>query len=449
MTATVRQIRAEIRTARRNNRDAHARRDRNDNLYMLLLGILIYGGILVQAVRRMIRTPPEGPAALPNLPAAQWLVLGCAVLALGLLMRGLLLFGPVVAGSPFQFWLLSTPLDRKGLLGRRFWWSAGLATAFGALFGLALSALLRAGSDGKVLTTVVGATLTLTVFAVSVLLQAKANEGRPLSNTLIVAGALLAAAAAGLSVPTIDLPLVTVAIAVVPVVLVVQALFALGRLDRAALASGTEILTTTRAAVTWLDITMFSGISATRRWRRIGRVTSRPMRGTRYQAMLSAELIRVLRNRRSLLVWLGLLIAPYAAARVIPALFVPLVELVVCTIAVSPFASGLRSAGRSPALRRSLGGTDALIRLAHVVLPAVMALLWTAFAVPATGFAWAVLLVPVGAVAYAYRRATQPPMEYSGAAVDTPFGFFQPDVFRQMSRGPLLLLVLAAIQLNL
>jgi hypothetical protein len=445
---TVRQIRSEIRAARLRSRPVEARREHSDNVYMVLLGVLIYGGILVQAVRRMVASPPVGPA-LPNLAIAQWLVVGSAVLGLGLVVRALLVFGPVVAGGPFQFWLLSTPLNRRSLLSIRFWWMAVIGTVSGGLFGLAFSALLRADLSGKVLSTAAGATMTATVFAVCVLSQEKAKDGRGLSATLIGAGLAIAAAGVFWTPPAIDLPTALTGIAVVPVVAIVQAYRAIGRLDRAALASGTEILSATRTAATWLDISMFTSVAATRKWRRIGRVASRPLRATGYQAMLFADIRRLSRARAAFYVWAGLLLVPYAVARLLPEPFVPLIQLVICTIAVSPFASGLRNVCRSVALRRSLGGSNTGLHLTHLIAPTVMAVVWTALTGAATGFALATFVVPIGAVGFAYRRATQPSMDYSGAAVDTPLGLVQPNMFRQLVRGPLLLVILAAVQLNM
>jgi hypothetical protein len=415
---------------------------------MVLLGLLIYGGILVQAVRRMVVAPPVGPE-LPNLAIAQWVLVGSAVLGLGLAIRALLVFGPVVAGGPFQFWLLSTPLSRRSLLGVRFWWMAIVATVSGGLFGLAGSALVRAELSGKVLSVVLGAAMTATVLAVCVLLQEKAKAGRGLSTGLVGSGVVIAAAGAFAQPPVIDPPIVLVAIAVVPVVAVIQAYRATNGLDRAALASGAEILSATQTAATWLDISMFTGIAATRKWRRIGRVTSKPLRGTHYQAMFVADVRRLTRARAALYVWAGLLLVPYAVARLLPEPFVPLVQLVICAIAVSPFASGLRNVCRSMAIRRSLGGSNAGLHVTHLIVPTVMALVWTALTGAATGFALATGIVPIGAVGFVYRRATQPSMDYSGTAVDTPFGLMQPDMFRQLVRGPLLLVILAAVQLNL
>ncbi|NRN69584.1 hypothetical protein GC106_68410 [Kibdelosporangium sp. 4NS15] len=446
--STVRAIRREMRAARLRSRPVQARRERSDNVYLVLLGILIYGGILVQAVRRMIAVPPAGPVP-PNLPVAQWLFVGCAVLGLGLLIRASLVFGPVVAGGPFQFWLLATPLRRQSLLSRRFWWTVVTAAVAGGLFGLASSALLRADSAGKLLSTSLGAGMTAGIVALCVLFQANRNEGRDVSTVLTTVGVLTVAAAVFVTPPVIDLPVVVAAVVIFPVIAVIQAYRTLGTLDRAALTSGTEILTATRVSVSWLDISMFTSIAAARKWRRIGRVASRPIRGTGYQAMLFADIRRLSRNRTAFLVWAGLLLTPYAADRLLPQAFVPTVQLVMCTIAVSPFAAGLRDIGRSAVLRRNLGGSDAGLRLVHLVAPVVSAVAWTLITSPATGFVVASLIVPVGAVGFAYRRATQPPTDYSGAAVDTPFGMVQPDLIRQLVRGPLLLLFIAAVQLYL
>ncbi|WP_415830197.1 DUF6297 family protein, partial [Kibdelosporangium persicum] len=221
----------------------------------------------------MIAVPPAGPVP-PNLPVAQWLFVGCAVLGLGLLIRASLVFGPVVAGGPFQFWLLATPLRRQSLLSRRFWWTVVTAAVAGGLFGLASSALLRADSAGKLLSTSLGAGMTAGIVALCVLFQANRNEGRDVSTVLTTVGVLTVAAAVFVTPPVIDLPVVVAAVVIFPVIAVIQAYRTLGTLDRAALTSGTEILTATRVSVSWLDISMFTSIAAARKWRRIGRVAS-------------------------------------------------------------------------------------------------------------------------------------------------------------------------------
>jgi uncharacterized protein DUF6297 len=414
---------------------------------MVLLGVFIYGGIVVQAVRRMIASPPAGPD-LPDLPASQWLLVGFAVLGVGLLMKAMLSVGPVVTSSSFQFWLISTPLDRKELLSRRFWWTVITGTVAGALLGLSEATLLRGGLAGKLTSTVAGATLVATAIAVSILLQNKVNDGRRLTTALTAGGVLIVVAAVVTTLPVIDLPIEIVAFGAIPLFAIARAYTGLGGLNRASLATGTEILSAGQVAAAWLDISLFAGILSIRKWRRIGRVRSRVLQGTRYWAMLSAEVRRLARNRALFFLWAGLLLAPYAAARVLPSLFVPTVQLFACVFAISPFATGLRNVCRSQALRRSLGGTDMGLRLTHLVVPTVIALVWTALTLPAAGTA-ATWLAPVAAVGFVYRRATQPVIDYAGTAVDSPFGLVPTNMFRQLLRGPLLLIVLTGIQLNL
>nr|WP_042197432.1 DUF6297 family protein [Kibdelosporangium sp. MJ126-NF4]CEL22952.1 hypothetical protein [Kibdelosporangium sp. MJ126-NF4]CTQ90091.1 hypothetical protein [Kibdelosporangium sp. MJ126-NF4] len=447
-TSTVREIRAEFRAARLRSRPAHARRERNDTIYLVALGIVGYGGILVQAVRRMVAVPPVGPVP-PSLPVAQWLFTGCAVLGLGLLVRALLVVGPVVASGPFQFWLLGTPLDRRSLLARRFWWLAVGGAVAGGLAGLAVSALLRANLDGKLLSTSICAGMAAGLVAVCVLLQQRANSGRRLSTVLIVVGVLVAAAAVFATPPALDLPVLTAVVVLVPLLALVRAFRMLGTLNRAELAGGAEILAAGRVAASWMDVSLFNAVASARRWREVGKVTSRRLRGVRYQAMLFADLRRLSRNRSAYYRSIGLVLTPYAAQRLLPEAFVPTVQLVMCTVAVSPFAAGLRLVCKSDTMRRALGGSDTGLRLIHLVVPAVMALLWTVLTSPATGFALASVVVPVGAVAFVYRRASQPPFDYSDVAVDTPFGMVQPNMIRQLIRGPLLLVLLAAVQFYL
>jgi hypothetical protein len=451
---SVREIRSSIRTTRLSHKKS-PRLSRAGDLYMIALGLFIWGGITLQAIRRLLDSPPHLPA-ITNLPTAQWLLASAGVLGLSLAIRAMLVAGPVVAGGAFQFWLLAAPLDRRGLLTRRFWWTAVITTSVGGLLGLGSAALLRGSLEGKLTTTVACAALAASAFVLTVVLQSRpdgASLGRRLSFGLSALAILMAAATLTMPLPVINLPFVLVAAVLLPisVILFARAYAILGALNRAALSTGTEMVMAAQVSVNWMDVSLFTSIAEIRKWRRIGRVSSRKLHGSRYFAMLGAEITRTSRARAALAIWAGLLLVPYAVAQVLPATFVPTAQLFLATFAISPFAIGLRNLGRSPALQRNLGGSNLGQRLTHLVVPSTMALLWTALTFPAAGIEhWlATALSPVGAVLYVYRHAVRKPTNYDPGVVDSPFGLMPLNTIWQLIRGPLLLLLIAAIQLNL
>lgn len=117
---------------------------------------------------------------------------------------------------------------------------------------------------------------------------------------LVTAGLGLAVTAvvaerSGAPFPAPGAPLAVTAAAVTAVALVLVGSGAarLGRLDRHAVSSGTGLFVATQVAVTMIDPTILTGVLEERRWRRIGRVRSRPFAGAGPVALLRADLRRV------------------------------------------------------------------------------------------------------------------------------------------------------------
>jgi len=253
----------------------------------------------------------------------------------------------------------------------------------------------------------------------------------------------------GLSVPTVPVAAV-LAVAGLPlaVTATVRAVRALPRLDRATLTAGTQLATAAVTAVTWLDPSLLSGMLEVRRWRKVGRVRSRPFRPWgRAWVLWQADLRRQVRRPTSLVLWGVLVLGQYAAAVAVPSM-AAIAHLVGGYLAADRLTGGLRTVCRSPGLRRALGGDEITVRLAHLVVPALGAVAWWLVTVPVGGAPPAVLQVVLvaGVIAAVYRAATRPPMRYGGAVVDTPFGLIPVDLLRQIVRGPDLLAVLIVVQ---
>jgi hypothetical protein len=246
---------------------------------------------------------------------------------------------------------------------------------------------------------------------------------------------------------------------------VVAAARRLGRLDAAALSGGAQLADAATASLVLLQPAMFSDIVEIRRWRRVGSVRGGPLgpppapvagrdRLRRMWTLVRADLRRQRRRPAGLFAWAGLLVVPYAMALLAPGGAAP-ARVVAGYLATERLCAGLRTVCRSAALRRLLGGTDALLRAGHLVVPGVALAVWWPLTLPATSGAatggagwaatggWAEPALALGVLAAAYRSATRRPTRYDGPAVDTPFGIVQPDLVTQVVRGPDLMAAVA------
>ena len=452
-------MRRVLRQRRRSHRETRPLRARAGDAYSVLLTAVVVGEVAVQGARRVVDAGfdavPAGDADL-----AAWLALALAVVLAGAALRGLVAAGPVIAGPAFVHWLLSSPVSRRPLLIPRY--TATAATA--ATAGAALGALLAGGADlaagDAALAAALGAAVAAGIFGGAVVAQA----GRPATARLTGAG--LVAAGLGLAVaavvadrvaaplppPNVSSAAAAAAMSPVALLLLASGAARLGCLDRQAVSAGTGLVVAAQVAGTMLDPTILTGVLEERRWRRIGRVRSRPFAGAGPVALLRADLRRAARAPGALPGALGLLVVPYAAAGVLPAPLVPAVTTVAAYLVANRYAAGLRAVSRAPALRRTLGGSDRVLTLLHLVVPLAAATAWTALVLPALlpARAVAIALIPLGAVAVTQRVASRDTPAYGGVLFEPGFGAAVPvDLIRGLLRGVALLAVLAGVQVLL
>ncbi|GAB1824638.1 DUF6297 family protein [Herbidospora sp. RD11066] len=399
--------------------------------------LVVLGAIAAEAVA-------AGLAGGSAPPIAEGVAAALAALCVVLLAKGLLGFGPLYAGAPARTWILSTPLDRGRAL-RKHLATAMAAGAAGCLFlGFAYVAVTRS-TVAVAPWFAVWAAAGVVVACGCVLVQSGYGETRLVQRGLTVIAWLLAAAAV-VAGPGWDL-VIPVPVAVACAVAVgVLAWSRLGTMTRGRLSSGAELATATQASALSLDVTMFWAIVLERRARSIGRVRPAAIRGTRFTALVRADLARIRRTPTGLLLWAALVAVPYGAA-VTP--FLPAVHVVAGFVAVDRLAAGLRVVSRAPALRRALGGSDRELALAHLVLPGIGAVIWslaTLLVVPGVTPLMAAITT-AGVLAVVYRVATRPPLDYAAPVIDV--GLFGPTpigLLTQLSRGPALLAGLALLQ---
>jgi hypothetical protein len=446
------QLRARIRRLRRTHSDRSIG-DLLTNIYMAALFVALYGYGFAVTLRQHVH--PRGSAAPADTGERQWLALGLLVVLAALTWRALRAVGPLIATPAVQAWCLTSPVPRGEWLTPPLAYllcGAGLA---GAAVAAVVAWAAYAPIGWGVLT---GVGLGAAMAAAAVMAQPSGTvHARERAGVTAAIGAGVAAMLAALltqtraAVPPIPLWIVAALAGIAAVACGWIALRTLPRLDRAVLAGGAPLAGAAVSAVVMLDPSLFFGVAQERRWRQAGRVRSRHwLAGGRAGVLLQADLRRQLRRRAELATWAGLVLLPYAAQAFAPAA-TGVVRVIAGYVATERLTAGLRTVSRSPALRRTLGGSDRALRYVHLVVPALgLALWWTA-----THWAGASgrtdagvgLLLAAGLVLAAARTATRKPMSYDGALVDTPFGTIPADLVRQVFRGPDLVALLVLVQL--
>lgn len=458
-TMDARAVRRLMRSARK-ARSTTTLREQIGNGYEILLTVAILGGIGVQAGRRLLTVASTGaPPANANVLA--WLLVALTLLLAGLAVRGLVAIGPLVAGPATRTWLLSTPVDRAGLLSVWHLWTLLASAATGLGYGVLIGHLGSAGLVELGLCAGLGLLVGVALTGWSVRRQAGRSAwfgqlamwlvGGGLLLGLVV-GVLRLAGAAPPSVPSPGWLLVAVALAVpLAVVGIWGGARIRGRINRAALAEGAGLAGATVTAASWFDPSLLSGLLTQRRWLRLASVRSTRLRpGSRTMVLLGAELRRVRRSRAAVLTWATLLVVQYTVSAVISPLWTSVVQVVGATLAADRLAGGLRTVGRSAAIRRALGGTDRQLRLVHLVIPASAALVWSALTWPvvwSAGPLLGVLYPAVSAALVIHRMATRRVMDYNLAGtLDPGVGVMPIGLLTQLVRGPDLLFLLAAVR---
>ncbi|GIF77544.1 DUF6297 family protein [Asanoa siamensis] len=475
------ELKSRLRRARRRHRDRSIG-DLLTDLYMFAFLLAIYGWAGVDAasgfLHRQVSAAPADPAV------RYWIAVGAGIALGGFVWQGLTAVGPLQVGAAVQSWLASTPLPRRALLAPRF---TGLLLAAGggaALLGATAAAIGRSG--GYVWAAVAGLAWGTVFAAGATAAQAgpsapprrpattpnagQGRGGRAVTPSraagrvrwpagvlagvggLVVLAVVLAHGLFGLvpaQPPVAVLPVVAVAGLPFALVLVVLAVRALPRIDRASLSTGARIASAASSAVLLLDPSMLAAVVENQRWRAVGRVRSRRFaRGPRWWVLLQADVRRIGRNRAAIGWWAVLVLAVYAVQAALPAV-AGAVQVIAAYLAADRFAGGLRGVSRSAGLRRALGGSDAALKLTHLVVPTLVAALWWLATVPAvgTGPAWLPPLLVAGVAATVYRAATRGQMVYGGSVAETPMGAIPVDLIRQVVRGPDLLALLVAIHI--
>jgi hypothetical protein len=424
------------------------------DVYMFALLAALYGGSSVVSIRRHLAEPLGVPAGQE---ARAWLVLALLVLAVAVAWRALRTLGPLLTTPAAQFWCVATPVDRSDWLRRPLrWLTLATALAGAGLAVLAAWAGLATGT-GYAWAAAAGVGFGTAVGGLAVVAQSDRDGARGRS-LILVGGVVLVAAALvlgsrwpELAPPRVPVTVVAVAGLALAGRSLARARRSLSGVDRTTLAGGAQIAGAAMSAAIMLDPTFISEIIAVRRWRAVGRVHGRRWRPARRTwVLLQADLRRQWRRRPDVFAYAALALAPYCVAAFAPGA-VASARIVAAYLAVDRLAGGLRAVSRSPALRRSLGGSDRALRWIHLAVPAVGLAVWWTATLPAGAvhgpIAGAVLTA--GVLAAVYRTATRKPILYDGGLAHTPMGPIPVTLLRQVLRGPDLVALLVLVGLFL
>ena len=240
----------------------------------------------------------------------------------------------------------------------------------------------------------------------------------------LAAATVLAAARASFAVPAAVVLIGATVAVVFAVVCTAWAWRAVAALDRVALTAGNALFNATSAAVLFLEPGLLGDVLAERRLSTLRITRPRSFPTGRVRALLAAEVVRTLRNRRAFAVLLVAGLVVYAAVLVVPARWLPVAALLCAVPAVSPFGTGFRRISQSASLRRMLGGTDGTLRAVHLTMPAAAAVVFVVAVAPAVPSArWAALaLIPIGVLVNLWTRTKGKPAVTADRVGDIGFG---------------------------
>ncbi|MCC2312989.1 DUF6297 family protein [Cellulomonas xiejunii] len=419
----------------------------------VVLSVLIVMGIVQQLGAGLPDGPPTAQPGGLSLPV---LVATILLAALGALLSTAGRLGPVGAEGAQAAWWLPLPVDRRGLLrpaAVRVPLAAALA---GGVVVVVLEAGLLESRDGELVRAgVLGAAVAALVVLVAAVAQSRGVPRRrtALAGDLLLVAAPVLAALVALSgrtptaLPSVTWAAVAAVIALVGVLAVVVDR-RLAVLPGRTLREGGSVATHAVGAVVSLDSrelgrALSGGVAAASR-RRTSRLST--VRGP-MTALVTADLVvlrRSLRHVVQIVVAAGLPVL----ATVVPQLAGPVGILVTVLLGgwmmSSASAEGSRWAEMAPVIDRLLPLGDRTVRRLRMVVPGLVALVWSVVVFTAVG-RWAgatqdwlllgVSAAPVWAAA-AVRAAYRPAPRWDKPLISTPAGALPMGVMQVIARGP-------------
>ncbi len=428
--------------------------------YVVVITLLVLGAMLVGALQRTqslvaVCTSTSCLAARTLLP---WVDL-FAVFALTL--GAAHLFGPVLASAAEGSWLMSAPIRRSGLLTRRLTLPLLLAVAFGAALGALVSVLSGNDTVSVIIWTAATGLGALALMAFAAAAQTREAHTsvrvvRGIASALTaVSGVAVVCVATGwvqLSLnPDSLLPVVTGVAVVGTVVAVVASVFAfrhLGDIRRTRLLSGGSLVAGMQGAAFALDLGLVRDILVEREAAERGHVKPAKGRGVGPTALVWRDVERLYRWPKPIPPLILSLLVPYALDALGVSVINPLISGLALVVVMVPFLGSMRVLSRTKGLARSFPFPTASIRTATMMVPAVLALLWSIAAMPAfigisstgqdrsvTDGIFIAVVTGMAGLLGAVRWVTAKPVDYDTPLVATGAGAMSPTLIFNLFRG--------------
>ncbi len=420
---------------------------------LVVLGAMIIN-LIIQSQSTMARC--ETDACHLGRTLVPWAVLGASAAVVLAVAR---LFGPVMASAPEGFWLMDAPISRARLLRKRLWAAIGLSFVIPAVLAALVAAL--AGARGEL---IAGWTLATGLSSAALMSLAAAEQPRERVWTMRLGQALGAtlAAVASLMMVAVSAELITftpsAALDAVPwgiailgfVGLVVGGALANSRLDRirrARLLSGGSLVSGMQGAMFALDFGLARDILVERDAIARGQVKPTVGLGRGLGALVWRDFQRIIRFPKPLIGLGAAMIVPYAVDALGLSVVTPLLSPLALVAALVPFLSSMRVLSRTTGLARTLPFSNAQIRTALMIIPALLGVVWGAAVLPAIlGVAGGpqrelseavpmTLLMAAAGLLGAVRWQVAKPVDFGTPMVATASGALPPALLFNLFRG--------------
>lgn len=416
--------------------------------YIAMFTVVMVGsmaGNVVLNLRRLADVSCAGTCAQVR-TLAPWL---CALAVTALALGVARLLGPVFSPPAANAWLLSTPVDRGGLL-RPGWLRIVALTLAGSCLALLAPALLG-GFDLSAASAFVlaGSAASLACVALAALSQLHEHPAARWLTWLVTGSLwiLLALAADNRlsGIPTAARTVVTAIAAaclVLAAVLTWRAVTSLGSMSRRVLGQTEHLSPALSGALSSLDLGLMYDVLLARRWGKAAHVTSHTGGPLGWWALVHRDLRRAMRAPQPYVALAGMTLIPYAAASADVGRPVVLATTLAGLLAGPPLCAGLRVVVRTRGVARMLPLSDQALRSAHLVVPGTALVLfalgttWTLLPVlPLDEAAVLALACGLSALAATVRWVTARPPDYAKPMVSTPMGAIPPGLFASLFRG--------------
>jgi hypothetical protein len=423
---SARQLRRHARAARRRSGTARPLGETLQDLYIALFSVLM---LLVLVAPTAARVLDDAGRRSTDPALASALAVAALLAASAAALRSMLLVGPVVRDPADVTWLLSSPVARGRLLAPTAMLLLGVSVATGAVVGAGCGLVAGGGAPVVLAWTCCGATFFAVIAAGAVRVQRGAAANRRARATAdvmsVAAGGLLVGALAGLTAALPSGALWALAVGAGAAAVGLGALLprVLGRLRRSELVAGAGLALGVRATVTALDGSFVAETLRARRLLERAVVRRHRLAGRGLAALVVADVRRVARSPRALLLAAALVPVGWTMADLYGRLGAAAAVSLAAWGAAGQVSSGLRTVSRSGPVSRSLPFSDAELRGAHAVVPFVVALVVTAATTAVSGRpAWTALAAAlVGTAAVLRTAAGRPPISWEVQA-SSPMG---------------------------